>query len=150
MLRGRFESPYRYLEDVAMADAAFVVSGDTLKEVFTDSAKAVSNTMVEDLASVSRITEREVKIRSDNLEYLLFDFLQTLVYYKDAEKLLFSAFEINISHQRDDYVLEAKIFGEEIDSQKHRLSADVKAVTMHKFKLEKKGGAWNGMVVLDT
>ena len=80
-----------------MADAAFVVSGNTLKEVFTDSAKAVSNTMVEDLASVSRITKREVKIRSDNLEYLLFDFLQTLVYYKDAEKLLFSAFEINIS-----------------------------------------------------
>jgi len=150
MLRGRLESPYRYLEDVAMADAAFVVSGDTLKEVFTDSAKAVSNTMVEDLASVSRITEREVKIRSDNLEYLLFDFLQTLVYYKDAEKLLFSAFEINISPGPDDYVLEAKIFGEEIDSVKHRLSADVKAVTMHKFKLEKKRGVWNGMVVLDT
>lgn len=133
-----------------MADAAFEVSGDTLKEVFVDSARAVSNTMVEDLESVARVTEREVKIRSDNLEYLLFDFLQTLVYYKDAERLLFSRFEINISTGPDDYVLEGKIFGEEIDSEKHRLSADVKAVTMHKFKLEKKRGVWNGMVVLDT
>lgn len=142
--------PYRYLEDVAIADAAFEVSGHTLKEVFTDSAKAVSNIMVDDLESVARVTEREVKIRSDSLEYLLFDFLQKLVYYKDAERLLFSGFEINIFPGPNDYVLEARIFGEEIDSEKHRLSGDVKAVTMHKFKLEKRGDTWIGMVVLDT
>ena len=142
--------PYRYLEDIAIADAAFEVTGLSLKEVFTDSAKAVSNTMVEDLGDVSKTTKRTVRIRSDTLEYLLFEFLQKLVYYKDAERLLFSEFDINISSRPNEHFLEAKLFGEKIDSERHQLSADVKAVTMHKFKLEKQSDTWKGMVILDT
>jgi SHS2 domain-containing protein len=142
--------PYRYLEDVAIADAAFEVSGKTVNEVFIEAAKAVSNTMVEDLEEIDQGSERRLQIRAPTIEDLLFEFLQELVYLKDAERMLFSGFKVNIELGPTEHYLDAEIRGEQIDVTKHRLSADVKAVTMHKFKLEKRGDTWTGMVILDT
>jgi SHS2 domain-containing protein len=32
---------------------------------------------------------------------------------------------------------------------RHRARADVKAVTLHRFRLEKKNGGWEAFVILD-
>lgn len=142
--------PYRYLDDISLADAAFEVTGKTLNEVFADAAKAVTNTMVQDLRTVDHKVERVINLSSDSIEKLLFDFLQYLVYYKDAEKLLFSKFDVRVQDGTIGHLkLEARVHGEELDYDKHDLSADVKAVTMHKFQLKKIGDLWNGMVILD-
>ncbi len=77
--------PYEYLEEIATADIAFRAWDPSLEGAFVAAADATMNVMVEDLASIRPVVEREIKIENESLETLLFDFLQEFIYYKDAE-----------------------------------------------------------------
>ncbi len=41
------------------------------------------------------------------------------------------------------------VSGEKIDSGKHDLVVDVKAVTLHRFRVEKTQRGWEAVVILD-
>ena len=69
------------------------------------------------------------------LDLLLFNFLQELVYYKDAEQLLLRVQQLHIADDRQPYTLQATAVGEPIDPERHRMRVDVKAVTLHHFAL---------------
>lgn len=139
--------PYRFFEDVAIADTAFEATGRTVEEMFESAALAVTNTMVRDLASVERKVERKFTVKADSVEMLLFNFLQEVVFYKDAENLLFSSFVVKVDE--NETVAECTASGEELDMKKHDLVVDVKAVTMHRFKVEKTKDGWKSQVILD-
>lgn len=141
--------PYKFLEDVAIADIAFEASGKTLEELFDSSALALENTQVKDLKSVKHKVEKKIEVEADNVEMLLFNFLQELIFYKDAELLLFSKFDIKIM-QGKKYKLKAKTYGEKLDMKKHELLVDVKAVSLHNFKIEETKSGWKGDVILDV
>ncbi len=53
--------PYRYLEDVATADAAFEVEGNTLEELFRDAAVATFEVMA-DIRTVKPEVTREIEL----------------------------------------------------------------------------------------
>ncbi|MBI4257847.1 MAG: archease, partial [Thaumarchaeota archaeon] len=118
-------------------------------ELFASAAEATEIVMVRNLEKVNRKVKREIMIGTEDLEKLLFDFLQELIYYKDAELLLFSKYDVSVDHVDDAYRLRAKVYGEEIDMKKHNLIVDVKAVTMHKFEVRQTSGGWQATVVLD-
>lgn len=141
--------PYRYLEHIATADAAFEVWGATPEELFRTAADATLNVMVADLETVRR--ERVVSIELENvaMDLLLFDFLNELVFYKDARRLLLRVDSLTITLRSEGFALHAIAVGEEIDFSRHDLSADVKAVTMHRFKVEETAEGWQASVVLD-
>ena len=141
--------PYRFLEDVAIADVAFEATGKTLKELFESSALAVTNTMVKDLKSVKQKVSKNIKIESDNVEMLLFNFLQELIFLKDAKLLLFNKFSIRISENKK-WKLNATAYGEKLDMKKHELLVDVKAVSLHNFKVERTKNGWKADVILDV
>ena len=101
--------PFKFNEDVAIADIAVEVWANTIEDLFKDSALAVSEVMV-DTKTVEPRIEREIILNSDSIEMLLFDFLSEVVYFKDAERLLFSKFEVEIV----DSNLRGKFWGEEI------------------------------------
>ena len=46
-------------------------------------------------------------------------------------------------------VLEAEARGEPLDPLRHRLQADVKAVTLHRLRVEQTARGWEASVVLD-
>lgn len=72
---------------------------------------------------------------------LLFDFLESMIYYKDAENLLLRARQVKIAQElKVRFSLNSTLTGEPIDLARHRLRVDVKAVTLHRFKLEKTDG----------
>ena len=80
---------------------------------------------------------------------LLFDLLQELIYYKDAEQLLLRVKEIGITERDGTYLLRAPRRGEKLDPERHEQRVDVKAVTLHRFRLQKTGDGWNALVILD-
>ncbi len=139
--------PYRYLEDIATADAAFEVVGQTLEELFRDAAIATFEVMV-DIKSVEPGITREIELKNEAVDNLLFDWLSELVYLKDADALLFSKFDVSIK-KNDFYELEATASGETISQEKHTLRSDVKAVTYHMFEVKKIGENWTARVILD-
>ena len=80
---------------------------------------------------------------------LLFDFLQELIFFKDAERLLLRVREIRIEEKEGVYSLKATTVGEPLEAGRHEQRADVKAVTLHGFRVEKIEGGWKASAILD-
>lgn len=139
--------PYRFLEDIATGDAAFEAKGRTLEELFVEAAVATFEVMVDTMGVEAKIT-REVELKNEAVDGLLFDWLSELVYLKDAEAVLFSKFNVNIK-KNDAYDLKAMVSGENINQQRHILRSDVKAITYHMFEVKKTGENWTARVILD-
>jgi len=141
--------PYEFLEDVTLADIAFRAWGDDLEETFVAAAHAVMNAMVEDLDAIQPRQERRLSVEHEALDMLLFNFLQELIYYKDAEQLLLRIQQLRIDDTNRPYTLQATAVGEQLDSDRHRMRVDVKAVTLHRFSLAQTDRGWEASVILD-
>ncbi len=141
--------PYRYLDHIAIADVAFEAWGATLEETFIAAAEATLNVMVRDLSSIALREKRTLQVEAGALDMLLFDFLQDLIFFKDSQRLLLRIERISIRCQERFFSLSAEAFGEKINPQKHELLADVKAVTLHRFEVEKTENGWKTSVILD-
>lgn len=141
--------PYRYREDIAIADVAFEAWGATSEEMFIAAADALMNVMVEDLSSIRRMEELGIQLEEADPEFLLFNFLNELIFYKDARRLLLRVSSLAIKRQDNLFTLRASLYGEEADRTRHALNADVKAVTLHRFRVEQTGDGWEATVVLD-
>ncbi|MBI5446742.1 MAG: archease [Deltaproteobacteria bacterium] len=142
--------PYRYLEDIAIADAAFEAWGATLEELFAAAADATLNVMVEDLESVVPQEERQLRLEADAIDLLLFELLQEIIFYKDAQCLLLRVADLRIVETDGRFSLSGIARGEAIDPSRHELLVDVKAVTLHRFRVEKAPEGWETTVILDT
>ena len=141
--------PYQYLEDVAIADMAFRAWGGMIEKMFVAAADASMNVMVEDLASIMMREHRDLNLEAESIEMLLFELLQELIFYKDAEQLLLRVPQVFIQQKNKHFTLKAEAYGETIDPQKHDLNVDVKAVTLHRFQVKKTGHGWDATVILD-
>ncbi|HAA03014.1 MAG TPA: archease [Syntrophobacteraceae bacterium] len=140
---------FRYVEDVAIADVAFEAWGSTLAEMFTAASEATIQVMVAESASVAPRVRREVRLEAEAIDLLLFELLQELIFYKDAEQLLLRLLEANVEERGDGWTLSAVLGGEPIDPSRHELLVDVKAVTLHRFLVEPFEGGWKAFVILD-
>jgi len=80
---------------------------------------------------------------------LLFDFLQELIYFKDAERLLLRVRNVQVDEKDEIYFLKTEAAGETLDAARHHQRADVKAVTLHNFAVEKENDGWKATVLLD-
>jgi len=78
---------YHYLEDIGTADIAFEATGRDLPELFTAAADATMNVMIDNLDAIESRETQQIELSDDNIEMLLFDFLQELIYFKDARRL---------------------------------------------------------------
>jgi len=141
--------PYRYLEDIATADVAFEAWGDTVEAVFVAAADATMNVMVGNLDTIADREHRTIHVEADAIDMLLFQLLQELIYYKDAEQLLLRVPNVQIQRQNDHFTLRTEAYGEELNPDKHELIVDIKAVTLHRFQVEQTARGWEAMVILD-
>ncbi|PPD58593.1 archease [Dehalogenimonas etheniformans] len=140
---------YRFIPEEATADIAFEASGDTLEECFRAAVEAVLNVMVDNPEAVLEIENRNIKLNNNALDLLLFDLLQKIVFFKDAEQLLLHLDGIVLNRMGTLWRLSATGKGEFIDPKRHRQRADVKAVTFHNFTLEQTEKGWRAHVILD-
>ena len=142
-------SGYRFRGDIAIADAAFDAWGATLEELFVAAADATTNTLAENLEAIEDRERRPIRLEEQRADLLLFRLLEELIFLKDAEGLLLRVPAVRI-HQRDGaLILEAEARGEPLDPLRHHLQADVKAVTLHRLRVEQTARGWEASVVLD-
>jgi SHS2 domain-containing protein len=141
--------PYEFVDALTVADIAFRAWGRDLEETFVSAADAVMNAMVEDLDAIQPRDTRILSVEHEALDMLLFNFLQELVYYKDAEQLLLRIQQLRMAYESEPYSLHATAVGEPIDPDRHRMRVDVKAVTLHRFSLTQTQRGWEATVILD-
>jgi SHS2 domain-containing protein len=142
--------PYRYLEDVAIADAAFEAWGETPEEMIVSAADATMNVMVRNLAAIRPQQSRHLQIKDSQMDMLLFQLLQELIYYKDAEQLLLRVRGVRLEQNETEWIAHAELAGESIDPERHDLVIDIKAVTLHQFDVRQTKQGWTARVILDV
>ncbi len=140
--------PYRYLPDIAIADAAFEASGRSLEELFSTAVDAVLGVMVKSPEAIPTRETRSVSAEDPALDILLFSLLSEIVYYKDADHLLLRCLHPVIRHEGGLWRLSAMLEGGSLD-ESGELLLDVKAVTLHMLSVERSAGGWTARVVVD-
>ena len=131
--------------DITTADIAFIAYGKTLDELFANAALAMFEVMV-DTKQIEQKVEKEVKVNGNDLESLMFNWLNEFLVFVDSENLVFSKFEVKVDEKNLE--LEAKCYGEKINPEKHEVKAEVKAATYHQMEI-KKNESWKARVILD-
>ena len=58
--------------------------------------------------------------------------------------------DITIERKNGAYSLRALGRGEKLDPERHEQRADVKAVTLHHFRVEQTEDGWRALVILDV
>jgi SHS2 domain-containing protein len=142
--------PYRFVDNIAIADVAFEATGKNLEELFCAAWDATLVTMISDPNRVARSTSKTVRLEHARIDQVLHDLLEELLYFKDSEDLLLRPARITVQELEGMYRLEAALSGEKIDSRKHNFLVDVKAVTYHRLRVEKARVGWRATVVLDV
>src|SRR5438067_12702200 len=136
------EMPYRYLEEIGTADIAFEATGRDLPELFRDAADATTNVMIDNIEAIQPRQTRQIELSNDKLDMLLFDLLQELIFLKDAERLLLRILEVQVDQRDEIYVMKATAQDEPVGAERHHERADLKAVTLHDFSVERMEDGW--------
>jgi SHS2 domain-containing protein len=139
--------PFRFLENVAIADAAYEAWGDTIEELFSEAARAMMEIVV-DTETVGTEEERVFKLEREDVETLLYAFLSEIIFLKDTEDMLFSDFKVHIEGDHP-FLLTARLYGEPLHRETHSLRSDIKAVTYYLFSVKQERGGWRATVVID-
>ncbi len=146
MKKAQIRKPYLFLEHTA--DIRFEAYGKDVNELFVNAGMALSASMV-NVNQIKPGIEREVKFRNKDVEYLLHDFLSEIVFFKDAEQLVFSKYAVEVKQEKRQYVLTATASGEKINPKRHELHDDPKAITWHQFRVKKEKEGWKAHVIVD-
>lgn len=135
---------FQYLNHTA--DMGFVARGKTLNEAFEEAAKALFSFMV-DLKKVKPEKEVEIVVEGNDLESLLFNWLNELLFQAEHHRMLFSRFKIkSLSSGK----LEATLWGEEMNPKRHQVSNEIKACTYYLLKVEKEKEGFKVQAVCDV
>lgn len=135
--------PFRQVEHTA--DIALHIEADSKKDLFADAARGLFSLMVEDL-DISEVKTWSIELTSSDLESLLVDWLNELVFIFETEGAL--AFDVHIDSLSDNQI-KARLSGEPYDQNRHKLIRQIKAATYHALEI-KKNGIWEATVVFDV
>ncbi len=127
------------------ADIGIVAYGRDLPGLLANAARGMYSLMVDSKKIEARLS-KTLELDEGDPEALLVEWLNTLLYELDTERLLFRDFAIVI---KDGRKLTATCAGEKLDLKKHRLRREVKAATYHNLKIENKEGLYTASIIFD-
>lgn len=126
---------FEFLEH--MADAYVAAYGKDLAEAFESAALAMFDVMTE-VEKVKAEVEDCVEVKAEDEYALLYSWLEDLIAKSDINGMLYSRFKVSkIDETSDGLRLQAKIWGEKFNPEKHPQKVGVKAVTYHRMEILK-------------
>ena len=142
--------PFAYVDDSATSDVTFCASGASLEELFGAAVDAVTAAMVADLDAVRPETQFAIEAGAEHLDLLLVRLLDEVVFLKDRHGVLLRASRVSVEASAPPFHVRATLCGARIDRQRHALLTDVKAVTLHDLRVDRRGELWSARVTLDV
>ncbi len=129
------------------ADIGIRGIGSNYSEAFSEAAKCVFNIMA-DLSVFINDLEVSFECRAFNMEELLVEFINKLLYQAAINKCIFTDFNI-ISLA--DSVIKARVSGEKLKANhKNSLKLEVKAATYHQLKVYKDNDKYIVQCIVDV
>jgi SHS2 domain-containing protein len=141
---------YELIENITHADVAVRVKGSSYDEIFVKGANALMREMVENPGDIERVVVKEGAISGENPELIYFEFLNEILFFKDAEGILLLPESVELKETAEGFTCSFRLSGEKIIRGKHLFRVDVKAVTMHGLKIYVDNGVYTAESVFDV
>ena len=126
---------FRVLEHTA--DEYIMAYGASLAEAFESAALAMFEVMT-DTGTVKPKEKENIEVKAEDEKSLLYVWLEELLIKFDAEGKIYSKFDVSrISRVGEDLFLEAAIWGETYDPDRHPAKTSVKAITYYRMEILK-------------
>ncbi|MGQ0376127.1 MAG: archease [Nitrososphaerota archaeon] len=114
-------------------DAVIEITASSLKEAFTLAGQSVVDITL-DSEKVEEKEKKQIKVPGKDLRYLLFNWLEEVNYQLITEGFAIHRFSVEIS-KNSEYKLDATVYGEPLNLQKHRFKVEIKAPTFHEMEI---------------
>lgn len=139
---------YEFLEHTA--DVRFRATGETLADLLASAGEALTASMI-DLDTVREEETRPVEAEGEDLEELLFDWLDELIFLFSAHTFVTRKLQVEPVEKRGgEYRARGTAAGEEADLERHAFETEVKAVSYHGMEVEETDAGWEATVILDV
>lgn len=133
------------------ADAKFKAYGMTIEESFSNALEAMHSIVfhIKDIEEYEfDLEEREISLEGQNLEALLYNFLEEAIFLLSAESFVGLVKKIGIEKVDEGYMLKAILKG--TLSINFESQGEVKAVTYNEMHVKQNNdGLWECQVVVD-
>jgi len=156
------------------ADLGLRVKADTLEELLSEAGRGLLAMHVANPEAVRGVQFKTIELTADEPAYLLFDWLNELLFAFESEKLLLAEFKIELAQasgvrehpdgpdlplapthreadtSRSPVRLRATCRGETMDPARHTMDHEVKAITYHGLEVHQSDdGTWRAEVIVD-
>ncbi|MGR3320113.1 MAG: archease [Candidatus Anammoxibacter sp.] len=139
------------------ADLGILVFGNDLNHLFANAANALSDILT-DKPKVEDVKTKEIIVTGIDLEQLMINWLQEVLYYYDVYSFLFKRFDVHeiitSKHEEEassptSLTIKATGFGEIFDHKRHSILTEVKAATYHQIEVKENNGKWQARIIFD-
>ena len=127
------------------ADLGLRVRAGTLEELLSEAARGLLAMLIANPAAVRCIQVKTFELGPEEPEFLLFDWLNELLYAFETEKLLLVEFDLRLEGGE----LRATCRGEPMDAARHQMEHEVKAITYHGLRVEQTAEGWEAELIMD-
>ena len=135
---------FEYIDHTA--DLGIRVRGKTLKELFTNAAHALFETVAV-LDTIDAISQFQINVKAESVAELMVVWLDELIFRHEVDEVFFKYVEIA---EISEACLSACVFGEPADFTKHVVFTEIKSVTYHQLSVRQSTeGEWEANVIFD-
>jgi len=130
------------------ADIGIAAYGKTRKEVFINTAKGMFEIIAGENKNPKENFYDKIKLEADNLEGLLFAWLNELLYIGETRLVILNKFHIK---ELSDFQIKAEVEGMKINPPSIKIEKEIKAATYHLLEIKKdeESGLWRAQVIFD-
>ena len=130
------------------ADIGMAAYGKTKREVFINAAKGMFEIIAGETKNLKENFYDKIKLEADNLEGLLFAWLNELLYIGETRLVILNKFQIK---ELSDFQIKAEVEGMKINPPSVKIEKEIKAVTYHRLEIKKveESGLWRVQIIFD-
>ena len=137
--------PYKFINHTA--DIKFQASGNSLEKCFENAGYALVNIICKE--KIKTIIKKDIKVQGEDLEELLYNFLEEFLFLIDSKNFIFGKFKkIKIYKKNDKYHLHSEILGDNLKN--YSTETGVKAITYNEMFVIKNKKGYKCQVVVDV
>jgi SHS2 domain-containing protein len=130
------------------ADIGVIAHGSEVTAVFEQAALGMFTIIFHGTPpEVKSKGEYEIKLNAKDLEQLMVDWLDELLYIYSTEHIVFSKFKIDIDVKN--FILDANVYGEIVSDDLLLGTCEIKAVTYHMLEVKNINDHWEAKILFD-
>jgi SHS2 domain-containing protein len=127
------------------ADVGVRGRGWTLEQAFEQAALALTGVLTN--ADIENQTAVEVECDAPDVEVLLVEWLNAIIYEMAVRNMIFGAFKVTLSGLH----LRATMWGEPVDQTKHMPACEPKGATFTSLRVaQEPDGTWSAACIIDV